>query len=149
MEEALVVLIRLVVPFLILRFPLTGVLACIALDFLDFSVIGDKSWYQVVDKSLDLYYLSFCAFMVLRWRDSVAKAIAFGAYAWWLLGVIILIATESQNVLLFFPNLFEVFFIFYLLFIYFAKTSQLPRRVLLLIMASLTVPKLVQEYALH
>lgn len=151
MEEAIVIIVRLVAPLLILRSPLVGVFVCMGIDYADFNFIGDNSWYQVVDKTLDLYYLGFCAFMALRWQDTLAKVIAVGAYIWWLLGVVLLIATGSQNVLVFFPNFFEVFFIFYSLFVNFAKTSQLPKQkgMLALIIASLLVPKIFQEYALH
>lgn len=146
-----VVAVRLLLPLLILRFPLVGVLLCALVDVYDYHFIGGNGWYQHVDKLLDVYYLSFAAFTVLRWHDVIAKRIALWSYVYRIIGVALVILTDQRWLLVLFPNFFEPFFIFYLVFVYVSGTKQMivSKGVLLLIAASLLIPKLIQEYVLH
>src|SRR5690554_3989273 len=107
-----VVAVRLLLPLLILRFPLVGVLLCALVDVYDYHFIGGNGWYQHVDKLLDVYYLSFAAFTVLRWHDVIAKRIALWSYVYRIIGVALVILTDQRWLLVLFPNFFEPFFIF-------------------------------------
>jgi len=153
MDEAVLIMLalRLLAPLLILRFPLIGILLCAGIDVVDYSFMGSMADYQLLDKLLDTYYLGFAAITVFRWKDVWARRIVLGAYIWRLIGVILVFATDQRWLLMVFPNFFEMFFIFYLLFIHISKHTKLVTSgaITSLIIAVLLIPKLVQEYVLH
>lgn len=146
-----VIALRLVVPIFILRFPLIGIVACALLDVYDYHFIGGYDWYQTVDKLLDMYYLGFAAFTVLRWQDMTAKWIALCAYTYRSIGVILVIILDQRWLLMVFPNFFEPFFIFYLLFVHLSRSTKMLTKkwIVAAVIAVLLVPKLIQEYVLH
>lgn len=117
----LVMLVRLIVPFLILRHPLLGGILCIVLDYVDFDLIR---WfnpefldaYQSLDKWLDLYYLSFEAFVVYLWKNLTLKKAILGLFVYRVLGIILFQTTGNEVILFLFPNFFEVIFLYYLIF---------------------------------
>jgi hypothetical protein len=153
MDEAAIVTLtlRLLVPLLILRFPLTGILLSALVDVTDYSFLGSAVNYQQLDKLLDTYYLSLAAITVLRWKDGLAKRIALGAYAWRVLGVLLVLLTDQRWLLMVFPNFFEPLFVFYLLYVYLSKNTKLFTSgwIIAAITVTLLIPKLVQEYVLH
>lgn len=146
-----VIALRFLLPLCILRFPLVGVIACAMLDVYDYHFIGGYEWYQVVDKLLDIYYLGIAAFTVLKWQDITAKWIALSAYLYRVVGVVLTMTLDQRWLLMVFPNFFEPFFIFYLLFVYMSKTTKMltSRWIAVAVIAVLLLPKLVQEYVLH
>lgn len=147
----IVIAARLVLPLLMLRFPLIGItLTCIA-DWLDYNVIGSFEQYQLIDKTLDYYYLLICAWTVRSWRDPLAKKIAWGLFVYRTIGVIVFAITNIEWTLLVFPDLFGFFWIFYLLFIRLTKMDILftKKVTVLLVFIAITIPKILQEYALH
>jgi hypothetical protein len=151
-EAAMIVLaLRLLAPLLILRFPLVGVLISASIDVADYSFMGNIAEYQLLDKLLDTYYLSLAALTVIRWKDGWAKKIALGAYAWRVLGIILILLLDQRWLLMAFPNFFEPLFVFYLLYTYLSKTSRLFTSgwVVATVVTTLLIPKLVQEYILH
>lgn len=147
----LIILLRLIAPLLILRHPLSGVVIASLLDYIDFNFLGSLSFYQPLDKALDLYYLTLCLYVALSWRDIWLRRWLIGLYLWRVIGVFLLLATQLEWVLLVFANVFEVAFIFAAVYRrltgserLFATTSDI-----LLISLGLTLPKLTQEYVLH
>jgi hypothetical protein len=153
MDEAAVVMLvlRLLVPLLILRFPLIGVILSAGIDVVDYTYLGNLADYQLLDKLLDTYYLSFAAITVLKWKDVVARKIALAAYAWRILGVLLVILTDQRWLLVIFPNFFEPLFVFYLLYVFLSKNNKLftSRWIVIITVAVLLIPKLIQEYILH
>ena len=153
MGELIIVLIRLVVPVSILRWPLAGGLASMLLDALDVVLIemigaGGFSNYAALDKGLDMYYLSFELLVSLRWAP-LAKWTSVALFAHRALGFVLFEATQARIFLLVFPNLFENFYIFYLLLRRFAPQYVLTPWRLSAILILLLLPKLGQEYLLH
>lgn len=153
MDEATIIMlvIRLLMPLIILRFPLIGILLCAGSDVVDYPYLGTIENYQLLDKLLDTYYLSFAAIAALRWKDIWVRRIALGAYVWRVIGVALLFATDQRWLLMVFPNFFEMFFIFYLLYIHLSKRTQLisSNAIAGIIIFILLIPKMVQEYILH
>lgn len=145
------VAIRLVTPLLILRMPLLGVVLCSLLDFYDFGVLGVFESYQSIDKVLDLYYLSFCLYVSLSWKDVIARKLSIGLFVYRLIGVIVLIFTQQESVLLIFPNLFEMLFLFYVLYVRLTNNNQLFKSwaSILPVMFLIFVSKMIQEYGIH
>lgn len=120
--------IRLLVPLLILRRPLPGLLLAIYVDWLDWRMLdldnatqADRDFYQVWDKLLDTYYLALALVVSLRWPDRLARNIGIGLFAFRLLGVAALTVTGAQGVLVAFPNLFENYVVFYFLYRFLAS----------------------------
>jgi len=153
MDEAAIILLamRLLVPLIILRFPLTGVLLSALVDVNDSAFLGSDVDYQQLDKLLDTYYLSLAALTALRWKDGLARRIALGAYAWRSFGVALVFLTDQRWLLMVFPNFFEPLFVFYLLYVYLSKKDRLFTSgwVVAIVAAVLLIPKIVQEYLLH
>jgi hypothetical protein len=114
-----VVGLRLFVPLLIPRFPLPAVLACLVIDGVDQSIFQkytdlDLTDYQSYDKALDIYYLSIAYLSTFRnWENLFAFEGSRFLYYYRLVGVALFEITHLRAVLLFFPNTFEYFFIFY------------------------------------
>ena len=153
MGELLVVLIRLVVPLSIFRWPLAGGLASMLVDALDVVLIeliglGGFSNYSALDKGLDMYYLSFELVVSLRW-EPLAKWTSVVLFADRAVGFVIFEATQLRVFLLIFPNVFENFYIFYLLLRRFAPQYVLTPLRLAALLALALIPKLGQEYLLH
>lgn len=114
-----VLALRFLVPLLILRYPLPGIVGAIAADSLDGAILTgytDLSLdnYQIYDKALDTFYLAIAYAAVLRnWTEPAAVAI--GRFLWFyrLLGVTLFALTENRLLLFLFPATFEYFFISY------------------------------------
>ncbi len=151
-----VILLRLVVPLLILRRPLVGGLLCMLLDGADVIIVdligpgGMGNFYHALDKYLDLYYLGLEALVSLRWKERLPRQTSLVLYLYRLVGVIIFELTGIRLVLVFFPNLFENWFLFYLVRCHLFPRLRLdtwPR--VLAALALLYIPKFFQEYVLH
>ena len=151
-----VVLLRLVVPLLILRRPLVGGLLCMLLDGADVIIVdlfgpgGMGNFYHALDKYLDLYYLGLEALVSLRWKERLPRQASVSLYLYRLVGVILFELTGIRLMLVYFPNLFEHWFLFYLV-----RCRLFPRLRLdtwprvLAALALLYIPKFFQEYVLH
>lgn len=149
----LIIFARLAFPLLILKFPLLGFLWAINLDIADwqfYNVENEQQFaiYQAVDKILDAYFMTFAAIVALRWKDKVSRNIALVAYFYRLVGILIFLIIQKDFVFLLFPNFFETFFIFYLLFRLFEKKEDLfnTKKSYFVILPLLFVPKLFQEF---
>lgn len=112
-----VVLARFGLPFLIPRFPLPAILACLVLDAADqtiFQLFTDAplTGYQSYDKALDIFYLAVAFISTFRnWTLPLALVVAQFLYFYRLLGVVLFETLEYRWLLLVFPNTFEYFFI--------------------------------------
>lgn len=155
MELMLILLIRLLLPLTILRWPLAGVGLCIIADTYDYgamtqSFIGGHN-YQYVDKLLDSYYQLFMAYKSYFWLDKRAVNVSLFLIFYRLFGVSLFFLTGQEYLLFFFPNLFIDFYLFYEIFRKISGSNILIRSKTMLIPigVSLTVPKLMSEYTLH
>lgn len=151
-----VTLLRLLVPLSILKWPLWGVLVSSLADIYDWKLVNLKTesdflLYQNWDKAMDLYYLIFALFMTLKWKDKLAKKIALGLFLYRVIGMVFFWLSGKRIFLFLFPNLFENFFIFYLLYVFLFKKTKLltSAKVTAIVLSLLTIPKLIHEYFLH
>jgi hypothetical protein len=152
-----VVLIRDIVPFSVLKWPLWGAIACIIAD-MDVVLVtllwryvphfGDIWNYHRLDGYMDTYYYCFEVYVAQRWQALprwtatllfLDRLVGFGLYE----------TTNIRVFLFFFPNIFENFFLFYAVLLqYFPRYDLTPRRLVGWLIV-VTIPKMVQEYALH
>lgn len=149
--EVIIIALRILLPVFVLRFPISTIVAVTWLDFIDHNYLGQYEDYQVIDKFLDLYYLAFCFYASQMWKDIRARKLALGLFVYRAVGSIVLALTNQEWVLLFFPNMFEIFFVFYILYQRLSGSDQLLAswRSSVPILIALSLPKLIQEYALH
>jgi len=157
----IIVLIRLLVPLVIFKKPLLGAALAILGDISDvmaFEAFGSgplsDSHYHNFDKFFDTYYL-FIEFMVAsRWASTLARRTAKGLFIWRFLGFFIFeISTFFGNPIrpAFFlaPNIFENFFIAWLVILKFKPDFHLNLRKLIYIILIVGLPKIAQEYIMH
>jgi len=155
MSLIFVILLRLIIPLLIFRRPLLGGVASVLLDAVDVNIVrimgGTFPNYQQLDKYLDTYYLFFEFVVSLGWDHRLAKQTSVLLFLYRVVGVVLFEVTNTRVFLLFFPNLFEYFFLFFVIFKrrYFDsnKVNSWSRVVLILVL--LYILKLPQEYLLH
>lgn len=152
-----ILLLRLVVPLGIPRWPLImGVLAMAidAIDVIIVDAIGSSAlWderYAEIDKLLDTYYLSFEAFVAWRWSNPWARLPALLLFVDRFVGALLYELSGARWLLLLFPNLFENWWLYCLVVERFwPRLSPVSPRTVALPLLLLAVPKFAQEYALH
>jgi hypothetical protein len=126
-----ILLVRLIVPLFIPRFPLPAILICLVVDAADQTILQQATdfsldRYQSFDKALDIYYLAVAYLTVFRnWTNGFGIIVA--AFLWYyrLVGVLLFEIFGERWLLLVFPNTFEYFFIAYCVI----QTRWDPRRV--------------------
>jgi hypothetical protein len=157
-----VLILRLLIPLTIFRWPLWGSIASMLADAFDqklvqllgsspFPILGHIFWgdYQRIDKLLDMYYLSFELIIALRWRNYLLRTIAIILFAWRAIGWIIFELGGPESVLVATPNIFEYFFLFVLIVKNYFPEIKLKFKAVLASVMIMTVIKIPQEYVLH
>ncbi|MEX2007199.1 MAG: hypothetical protein WD992_00300 [Candidatus Levyibacteriota bacterium] len=150
-----IILLRLVLPLTILRFPIIGGAISVWLDNIDWhnmNFLGSSPFgeYQSIDKALDMYYLSLLAFVGLRFKNLFVRNLLISLFLYRLIGFIFFEITHTQQLLFVFPNIFENFFFFYLIL---KKVASYEPKIsvwmfgFFLILVS--IPKMLQEYSMH
>jgi hypothetical protein len=114
-EVAIIALVRVAGSLPVLRWPLAGGLLAILVDLSDLLLrdvldLGGIPDYQAFDKWVDQVYLAAFLVVALRW-SGVERTVAVALYAWRMVGFAAFEATEDRNLLLLFPNVFELWFL--------------------------------------
>jgi len=154
--QIVVITMRIVIPLMILKRPLAGGIIAMLLDAFDVVIVelfgegGMGEHYHSIDKILDLYYLTLELIVALSWVQRIPRLTAVGLYVYRLAGVILFELTQIRAVLFLFPNLFEHWFLFYLIRNRFFPNIRLDTwRQTIVWLVILYIPKLGQEYLLH
>ena len=150
--------LRLLVPLTIFRWPLWGGLASLAIDALDVEITKPLGVhipnYILTDKYLDTYYLTIELIVSLRWINKLAKNTSILLYFWRFLGVLAFQLSGEERWLFFTPNLFEYFFLFFVIMQMLGKETSTkswlnsPKR-LVTVLFLLLISKMPQEFVLH
>ena len=114
-EELIISIVRIIGSLPVLFFPFWGSILAILVDLSDlflmgFIKMGGVSNYQKLDKFLDLFYMSLFLIVSLRW-NSREKFISIGLFAFRMLGVTLFFVFNIRIILVFFPNVFEFWFV--------------------------------------
>ena len=150
------VIIRIIAPVLILRYPLAGMVVAILADTLDVVVValmrsgtfGDN--YTALDKLLDLYALGYAVSVSLFWNNRLASTTSTILFAYRLIGVLVLVLTGLRWILFVFPNIFELFYLFHLSTLKWFRGVEVDGlRRLATVLTLMTLTKMVHEYVLH
>lgn len=154
--QLIVIGLRIVVPLLILKKPLLGGVLAMVLDALDVVIVewfgpgGMGEHYHSLDKILDLYYLGLEAWVALSWEERLPRLTAIALFLWRVVGVILFEITGWRPLLFVFANLFEHWFLFYLIRTRWFPSIRLDTwRQVTVWLVILYIPKLFQEYLLH
>lgn len=152
-EMLLIAAARILSSLPVLRWPFIGGLAALLVDQSDLFMmnlidLGGVTDYQRFDKHLDQMYMLMFLAVALRW-EAAPRTIAVALYGYRLVGFLAFEATSNRDLLLFFPNLFEFWFLFVAGLKYFKVDFDYSRTHLALSGAALLAVKLFQEYALH
>ena len=137
----------------VLRWPFYGALLALLVDQSDLFMmnllhLGGVDGYQSFDKNLDQVYLLAFLIVALRW-DGPERTIAAGLYFYRFAGFVTFEVSQTREVLLFFPNLFEVWFLLVAGRRHFGLPHVWQDRRLAWLTAGLVAGKLFQEYAVH
>lgn len=151
----LVIAVRVVVPLLVLRHPLGGSVAGLMVDNLDvmtLHVLGAQNFsgYNAIDKYLDIWLHLLQSYTMMSWENKIAKRTGFGLLAYRILGTAIFEVTGHRWILAVFPNVFEFYFLVYLIARQaFGREIITSWRRAAMIVVVLAIPKLIQEWYLH
>lgn len=149
-------LIRIIVPLVILRFPLAGFLAAELVDKYDWKLLpldeeADYEFYQYWDKLLDSWYLALAYAVSFRWKDGTARKLATVTFAERMVGVLIFSLSGDRRVLFLFPNVFDGLFVFFEVYRLLSREEILFRTKSTAgwVMAALVIPRWSREYFIH
>ena len=153
LEMLIIAAVRVAGSLPVLRWAFWGGLIAVLVDQSDLLLmnllrLGGVNNYQAFDKYLDQVYLLAFLLVALRWPDP-PRAIAIALYVYRLAGFFAFEATGERDLLLFFPNLFEFWFLFIAALQQFRPRTRLSSAPVLLALAPLLALKLGQEYAIH
>jgi hypothetical protein len=156
-EGALIVIgLRLLIPLIILRWPLVGGVAAMLLDAVDVILIeliglgGFGDHYSQIDKALDTWYLTLELIVAFRWASPYARIPAVVLYVYRGIGVIAFESTQTRALLLVCPNLFENWWLYCVVVAqFFPRIYPRSMKTLVIPIVALLIPKLGQEYLLH
>ncbi len=166
-EEIIIAVYRVLGSLPVLFFPFPGAITAMLVDNFDVFLKnlldeGGVRDYHTFDKWLDLVYMFTFFIVALRWQGT-ARNIAVGLFVYRLIGVAAFEVSQERDVLIFFPNLFEFWFVF----VAGAKFLRLDeqwlgeprfgglvpfryaRGQLAVVLTVMLAIKLPQEYALH
>ena len=154
--QIIVILLRLLVPFTILRWPLAGtILAILAdtsdvliFDYFDYGFLSGIQ-YHVLDKIFDMWQLFFEFLVVLRWKDVLAKNIGKFLFGWRFIGFVVFLIFGVREVFVFAPNIFEFFFLAMLIIWKFKPKFKLNKKSLIIILLIVGIPNIIKEYLMH
>ena len=152
-EMWLIAAARIIGSVPVLRWPFWGGVFVLLVDLSDLLImnlldLGGVKGYQHFDKYLDQAYMLFFLSVALRW-ETPARNVAVGLYAFRLAGFVTFEVSRERDVLLLFPNFFEVWFLLVAGMKEFRVDVRRSPALVLSTAALLVGLKLFQEYALH
>lgn len=153
LEQLVIGLVRVAGAFPVLRWAFAGALIAILVDFsdlfwrgwLDLGGLGD---YQSFDKWFDLVYMFTFLIVALRWRGAV-RNVALALFAFRIVGVAVFMFADSRTVLLFFPNVFEFWFVGIAAQRHWWPRFEMTHRRVAMLLLIATGLKMGQEWLLH
>jgi hypothetical protein len=152
LEVLVIAAIRIAGSLPVLRWPLAGGLLAVLIDLSDLLLqdlldLGGLPDYQGLDKWLDQVYMAAFLVVASRWSGP-ARSIAIALYLFRLMGFVAFEVTHQRDVLLFFPNVFEFWFLL-VAAVSAERVAAWSRRHIAVVLVVLTGLKEFQEWALH
>lgn len=157
-ELAVIAVVRVLGSLPVLRWAFVGAVLAVLVDLSDLFMmnlldLGGVPNYQAADKWLDQVYLAAFLVVALGWR-ALPGAIAVVLYLYRLVGFAVLEVLEERWLLIAFPNVFEFWFLYVALWLWWSRRrgDDEPRMGLghaAVALALLAVAKVAQEYVVH
>ena len=153
MEVLIIGAIRVLGSLPVLRWAFVGGLIAVFIDLSDLFWmnlldLGGLGSYQSFDKYLDQVYMVIFLIVAWGWRGP-ARNVALALFAYRTIGFVAFAASGERDVLIFFPNVFEFWFLFVASLPYWNAGFSFRRRGTALWLAFLLSIKVVQEFVLH
>ena len=152
-EQIIISLIRIAGSLPVLRWAYFGALFAIAVDFSDLfwmSVLdlGGVPSYQNFDKWLDLVYMLAFLYVSVGWNgnDKIISVILFMVR---ITGLLVFEFTHLRIVLLYFPNIFEFWFLFVAGRKHYYPEYVMNLKTTMIALVVCSVLKFIQEFVLH
>tara|TARA_B110000263_G_scaffold7792_1_gene6633 strand:- start:216 stop:740 length:525 start_codon:yes stop_codon:yes gene_type:complete len=151
LEELIISFARIFASLIVFKFNFFGAILVILIDFSDLFMmnlisLGGVRNYQLLDKSLDLFYIGYFLLISLRW-EKILRNISIFLFLFRILGFILFEFFQERIVLFIFPNVFEFWFLGITL-LFLLKTKITKRKIIVVLIVTTTL-KLTQEYILH
>src|SRR3990172_7645940 len=152
-EMWIIAAVRVLGSLPVLRWPFWGAIFVLLVDLSDLFVmnllhLGGVKGYQSFDKWLDQPYMLFFLIVSLRWEPAL-RNMAIGLYVFRAAGFIAFEVAGERDILIFFPNLFEVWFLLIAGMKEFSLDFRRDRLLVSTAAVLLLGAKMFQEYALH
>tara|TARA_Y100001970_G_scaffold223252_1_gene274825 strand:+ start:887 stop:1414 length:528 start_codon:yes stop_codon:yes gene_type:complete len=152
LEEIIIIIIRILGSIPVIFFPFLGSILAIITDLSDlflmnFLDLGGVNNYQQLDKTLDLFYMFTFLIVSLRW-SGYFKTISIFLFIFRIVGVILFFTFDNRIYLLYFPNFFE----FWILFIVVYKkifSSKISNFAFIFILITSIFTKIAHEIFIH
>ena len=151
LEELIISFARIFASLIVFKFNFFGAILVILVDFSDLFMmnlisLGGVRNYQLLDKSLDLFYIGYFLLISFRW-EKILRNISIFLFLFRILGFILFEFFQERIVLFIFPNVFEFWFLGITL-LFLLKTKITKRKIIVVLIVTTTL-KLTQEYILH
>ncbi len=152
-EELIIFLARILGSLPVLRWALAGGVVAILVDFSDLFMmnlldLGGLRDYQAFDKLADIPYMVAFLLVALRW-PGMLRNIAVSLFIYRMIGIGVFELVAWRGVLLFFPNLFDFWFLLVAALMRFRPHYIMTGRHAVYWLLALLALKEFQEYALH
>jgi hypothetical protein len=146
LEELIISFVRIFASLIVFKFNFFGAILVILIDFSDLFMmnlisLGGVRNYQLLDKSLDLFYIGYFLLITLRW-EKILRNISIFLFLFRILGFILFEFFQERIVLFIFPNVFEFWFLGITL-LFLLKTKITKRKILIVLIVTTTL-KLTQ-----
>jgi len=149
-----VVVLRLILPFFLWRFTFLTLFLVLFVDLVDGGEVFRRAFssrknstYQLIDKSLDFYW--YCFALIFSVGSPIFNFLLF-FFVLRAIGMIVFLIRREKGVFLFFPNIFENLFIFYIVTLaYPSLTRFLEGGYFYAVLLILIATKIIHEYVLH
>ena len=153
LEMWIIALTRVAGSLPVLRWPFYGAILAIVVDQSDVLLmnlldLGGVGNYQTFDKYVDQVYIGCFLAVALRWQGA-DRNVAVALYIYRLAGFLAFEVTQSRDILLLFPNLFEFWFLFVAALHHRRTPLAWTTARLALALGALLALKELQEWALH
>ena len=135
MASIIVIIIRILVPFTILRWALLGGILAMLADAADVMIMEKFGWgyfgnnaYHAFDKFFDTYYLFFEFLVARRWTNVLARRTGMILFTWRFAGFTLFEITKIRPLFFLAPNIFEHFYLFWTSMLRFFPQFQLKNK---------------------
>ena len=152
-EELIISIVRIAGSVPVLFFPFWGSILAILVDLSDLFMmgyinLGGVSNYQELDKFLDLFYMSLFLMVSLRW-NSREKLISISLFVFRMVGIVLFFIFDMRIILVFFPNVFEFWFVLISGYKYFNQNKPILLSVIFKTLLIAFILKLSHEIFIH